>query len=236
MAYSTLHRAMCRWDGTRWRFADGPPSYFVFVDCMKPGDAAVENVFTYARLQTGAVNVGPALGDHPGILRIASANTVSTSGGRVALTDQTVLAGGKAGQRFRAVINTRLVTNVLTRIGFLDTLTDTDATDGAYLEINNGTAVLKTAQANTRTANASSFTVLTDHWYTVHVFWETNTSVRCIVIDNNTDTVAYDVSNTTNLPTGTQYFGAGIISTVTTNSLGVTTLLDVDWLGLGHLV
>ena len=116
------------------------------------------------------------------------------------------------------------------RIGYLDTTTNADATDGAYFEIIGSTCSAKTASNSTRTTNATTLTLSLDVAYTFDI--EVNaagTEVRYRVYAGTSETAVLDVTNTTNIPsTNVRTFGSGIVATeasVTASDIGVLYML-----------
>jgi hypothetical protein len=126
---------------------------------------------------------------------------------------------GAISHKFRAQFMWRTsFTDRIVRLGFLDTTTQADSTDGAYFEILGATCTAKTASLANRTSNATTLTLSLDTAYTFDV--ELNaagTSARFRVYSgNNYDTPLLDVTNTANLPSNiSSLFGAGIVATVT---------------------
>lgn len=122
-------------------------------------------------------------------------------------------------------------TNVTVRLGFHDTETVTDATDGAYFEIVGDTCSAKTANNSTRTTHATTATLSLDVAYTFDIDVNAaGTEARFRVYAGNSPTPILDVTNTTNIPTtSARTFGAGIVATEST-----TTESDIGILyGLG---
>lgn len=120
--------------------------------------------------------------------------------------------------------------NTMVRIGYHDTTTSADATDGAYFEINAGLCTAKTANNNTRTTNATDITLSINVDYTFDI--EVNaagTEVRFRIYSGTNETPIFDVTNTTNIPTtSARGFGSGIVateSTTTASDIGILYML-----------
>ncbi len=112
------------------------------------------------------------------------------------------------------------------RLGYLDTVTVADSSDGAYFEILDGVVSAKTANNSARTTVAMGVTLSLSTVYTfdIDVTLAPNTARFRIYEGNNPVPVA-DQSITTNLPTTqARAFGAGIVATevsTTASDIGV---------------
>jgi hypothetical protein len=125
-------------------------------------------------------------------------------------------------------------TNITTRIGFHDTSSNADATDGiGYLEIlPTGIASFKTANNSARTTNATTYTMAVSTWYAVLFDVISTAEVRCRVFDNN-GAVLLDVTNTTNIPTASgRECLAGVVNTNAGTTASVVGLV-IDYMGFG---
>lgn len=249
LRWSTVHQTLMKWTGTQWIFAGGTPSYFdggcthlhTGFTSTDPGgatwgaglviDANFRAIKTTATLNSCRIVQGaPAVG-HQGVLNIGGGTAGAANSGVGLITGQ-IGNSGDPGLRFRGVfqiVNPSATTTC--RVGFLNTITSADATNGAYLEVNNVTATFKTSQASTRTSNATTATLVANTWYTVHIWFVTSSSARCIILKDD-GTVVLDVTNSANVPSISQLFGAGCVAT---NSaiLASTDYMSVDWLGVG---
>lgn len=122
-------------------------------------------------------------------------------------------------------------TNRLVRLGYLDTTTHADATDGAYFEISGSTASAKTANNGTRTTHGTTATLSLDVPYIFDV--EVNaagTSARFRIYQAQTEAAIYDQTITTNIPTtSARTFGHGFIATessTTASDIGMLYMLS----------
>lgn len=225
--FSTIHLAEVEWDGTRWRLVlagwDGQEYDSSTPQPFPPTGVAAGTVVASA--QTPGLSIG-----HIGVWNLLQSTT--TNSGARSQTAALVGIIGDAGLMYRGVFIPVLLTATTTRMGFLDSNTVTDSTDGAYLEIIDTTGSFKTAAAGSRTTNATTFTVDVTTWYTVHIIYITSSSVRCIVVKDD-GTVVLDVTNSTDIAnTIGNAFCAGIISTNTGTIARVLTAIDYQ--GVRH--
>lgn len=142
--------------------------------------------------------------------------TTANGGYRYTTTSMVSDYFGTTSHKFRAQYMPKTgFTGRTVRVGYLDTITSADATDGAYFEIVDAICTAKTSSASTRTSNATTVSLSLDEAYTFDI--EVNadaTEVRFRVYVGDTYTAILDVTNTTNIPNSqARGFGAGIIAT-----------------------
>jgi hypothetical protein len=140
---------------------------------------------------------------HPGIFRITSA--AGANSGELLRTDPTsiLLSGGEI---FTLSFSPKLITALLARAGFHDTVSSADATDGVYIEVVNvggveGTLVGKTAAAGARSTTASSFVLTIDLWYTIKVALNSNATLATFYLYDDTGALLWSDTLNTNIPT-----------------------------------
>lgn len=228
LRWSTVHQAMMRWTGTQWRFADGAPAYMEGFDYIGFSSSNVALASGTAALTTTA-GVGTG---HPGVILISS--SASANSGDVMAGNGDAFSGANPGLRYRGVFMvpaSGFVAGATHRIGLHDATTSADAVDGCYLEVVNATASFKTAAASTRTTNATTATLIAGTWYTVHVWFLTTTTARCVVI-NDAGTVMLDVTNVANVPTNAQFFRPCHLSF--NSGTAALALCNVDYMGAGY--
>lgn len=144
------------------------------------------------------------------------------------------LAGGNTGLRFRCVFRlpaSAFVAGGIHHIGFHDaSSTSAAAVDGIYLEILNGTGTFKSASNSSITSNATTVTIAADTWYTLHIWFVTSTTARCVLVKDD-GTIALDVTNAANVPDVTRIFCTAyhVLNTGTT----ALVMALVDWIGMG---
>ena len=211
-----------------------PPSFqdsrWVFND-FHGSVTASHSPFTTSALSGGTFTTAPAVADanYTGVLLIRSSNT-SNSGVRSATTQPLISATGLT---FRSIIQFNLsLAARTTRIGFMDTITSADAVDGVYFEVTNLTAVAKSSSNSTRTTAGSTFVLVVGRFYVFDIIYTSDTAARFVIVDVTTGTVVYDVTVSTNVPSGiARAFFAQVISTHGASS--VNDLMLLDYIGFG---
>ena len=109
-------------------------------------------------------------------------------------------------------------TNVTVRLGYLDTVTSADSTDGAYFELVGNVVNCKTANNSVRTTVTMATVLSLDVNYAFDI--EVNaagTSAVFKLYNADTNTLLNTETIATNIPTtSARAFGAGIVATVST--------------------
>lgn len=191
-------------------------------------------VFVGTAISGGSANTGvsaPVLGYNPYGTFLRS-GTTANGGYRFQTTFITDYFGVKS-KKFRGQFTWRTAfTGRTVRIGFHDTATVADATDGAYFEILDNVCSAKTANNSVRTTNATTLTLTLNTPYTFEIDVNAaGTEVRFRVFEGTNETPVMDVSNTTNIPnTSARMFGAGICATeasTTASDIGILYSLGV---------
>ena len=178
---------------------------------------------------TNSAQLSPAK-NHPGVVRITS-STTANSGARIMTDVGTFLLGG--GEYFEAVVSIVTLTNLTLRIGFIDTTSVTDCTDGVYLEIlSTGVATFKTSNNSTQSSAGTTATLSTATWYRVEIEVNASNDARCRIFNSDTGAVVLaEQTLTTNIPTATnRATGAGVIGT--NSGTTATALFDLDMIGV----
>lgn len=201
------------------------------------GNAAAPGSFVGAAVSSGTNNTAiPTAGmagynDHGVFLR---SSTTANGGYRYQTTSLVGMYFGVIARKFRCQWLPKLFTGVTVRLGFHDTNTSADATDGAYFEIAGNTCSAKTANNSTRTNHATTITLALDTAYTfdIEVNAAANEARFRVWGGNDYATPLMDVTIATNIPsTSARSFGAGIVATESS-----TTATDIGILyslGLG---
>lgn len=233
--WSSVHSSMMRYTGTQWVFAN-PNCLPTSWDCHEQGITNNTMCGPFLALLSSGSNLAPATGqpaNHPGVISITCGVTANTVSGLRTLV--TATGGGVAGLRFRAVVAFfQPNSTCIVRVGMHDCTSSADAVDGAYVEFSSATGLIsfKTATASTRTTNATTLTNVSGTWYTIHIWFVTATTARCIMIKDD-GTVVLDVTNSANVPGSGNYFGANIIAHNTSTTGGY--IATVDWMGFGYV-
>jgi hypothetical protein len=187
-------------------------------------NAAAPDLFAGAAISSGTASTAIPTTVMDGIFDFGvflRSSTTANGGYRWQTTQQVGGRFGTRAKKFKAVLTPLGAhTNVTMRVGFHDSVTNADAVDGAYFEIVNGVISAKTASNSVRTTNATTFTMTLNSRYTFEIDVNAaGTSARFRVFENNNETPVLDVTNATNIPTGTaRTFGAGLVATESTTT------------------
>jgi len=230
---ATNSRTNITWD----RFLAERKAPFYYTDFLGPAGAGTVEAafpFDFVAISLGTIAKIAGESNHPGILRISS-STTANSGGYI-LTDATafLISGGEV---FEIIFQPRVSGNANTtiRMGFLDTTTSTDATDGVYFELpaNSLDIVGKTADNATRTTSSTIATLTLNTWYRCRIEINSNATQANFYVYDDSGTLLGSTNITTNIPTATgRNTGAGLVAT---NSGTTATLLSYfDFMAIGY--
>lgn len=202
----------------------------LFNDFLVASTAAIFDPFASTLIASGTINT-PSLNSsaaHPGVTRLRSSTT--TNSGVLIGTNpaQILLAGGEVCE-FVCRLETLALSTF--RMGFLDTTTSADATDGAYVEIDSsGVATGKSSSNSTRTSTGTTYTLSAATWYRVKVTVNT-TSLVTFAIYNDSSTLLWSDTVTTNIPTASgRDTGMGLVCT--NSGTTVVDLVNLDYMAL----
>lgn len=180
-------------------------------------------------ISTGTQSKVAGLANHPGILRFTSSTT--TNSGAYCRTDASafLIAGGEVSEH---VFRLPDLTTLTARLGFIDTATSSDCTDGVYIEIpSTGAAVGKTSSNSTRTTSSTIASLSANTWYRARIVVnKTATAVDFYIFDDNGNQLGTQ-QNTANIPTATgRETGHGYIATKSgTTAQGC---IDMDFMSI----
>lgn len=187
---------------------------------------SVISPFVGTAISTGTLAAANATAAHPGIARITS-STSANSGFRIVTDPSSLLMS--AGDVFEAAFTVITTSNTTVRIGFVDTTSVTDVSDGVYAEIIGTTLSFKSASGGTRTTAGSTYTITASTWYRMRAEMRATADVRVTLFDDAGTAVLAEQTITTNLPTsGSHYTGVGIVAT--NSGTSAVDLADVDYL------
>jgi hypothetical protein len=175
-------------------------------------------------------SAGLITGDHPGVFRFDS-STTPNSGYKVATYVDTFTIGG--GEEFNIIYNLTTLANSTYRFGFHDSTSSSDAVDGCYLEIDgSGVGTGKTANNSTRSSTATTYTHTAGTWYRLKIKVNSAATSVAFTVYDDTGTVLWTNTLTTNIPTGdsTRKCGAGFVATNSGSSS--VALLHVDYMSV----
>lgn len=179
-------------------------------------------------INSGTQSMQASTIDHPGIVRFRS-STTANSGARVMTATSAFVIGG--GEVTEFVFSIPDMTNTTIRMGFLDTTSSAEPTDGVYAQIVGNYITGKTAFNGTRSTTSSNYWIDTGTWYRVRI--EVNESINraTYYLYAENGTLLWSDYLTSNIPNSSgRETGHGIIAT---NS-GTTArdLIDLDYMGL----
>lgn len=177
---------------------------------------------------TGVVVTGMDSVKHPGVMRIVSA-AGANSGGMFRNNIGAICLNG--GGVFDCIFYVNSFANGTFRMGFHDSVTNADATNGCYIEFGaSGVPVGKTANAGTRTTSANITAGLSaSTWY--HARITVNAAVNSVTFEifDDAGTLLGTQTVTTNLPADTTQLHCCCIAT---ESVGATqNLIVLDLMG-----
>jgi fibronectin-binding autotransporter adhesin len=176
-----------------------------------------------------AINTA-GVANHPGMVRLQSGAPVN-SGWYFETNASSVLISG--GESFELTFRTPAAfTSITSRLGFLDTITSTDATDGVYCEIS-GSGVIsgKTASNSTRSTTGTTLTLSTSTFYRAKIQVNSAASSITYTVYNDSGTSLWTDTLSANIPTAAgRETGTGVVST---NAGGTgAPLIDLDYMAL----
>jgi hypothetical protein len=192
----------------------------------------VSGTLTNGAIASGTNSTAPASGvttaNHPGVVLLRSSTTANSGYQYNSKLDAFLLG---AGLNLEAVFWTPAsFTNTTVRIGFLDTNSSTDATDGVYLELpGSGAAVCKAASNGTRTTSPTVATLSASTWYHLVIQIVGPASATCTLYSDAGASLGSQTV-TTNIPTATgRETGFGAVAT--NSGTTATDLVALDYLG-----
>jgi len=213
---------------------------FFFTDML--GQGTVDSFPFGASSVSSGTLAGPAIAvtaAHPGVVRLQS-STTTNSGYRVQTgSNQGILiAGGEVYECVFTILYQNITDITTARIGFHDSSTSADATDGAYIEmIDNGANLPifrgKTASNSTRTTTGTSYTGALATWYRVYIAVNSDATSVAFYIYDDAGTQLWTDANTTNIPTAS---GRDCWAGMSVTNVGTTArdLMHLDYMSFGY--
>lgn len=193
-------------------------SYFIFNEFLT---SIISGDFQAGVISSGSLRSSASIVNHPGVIYVR--NTGVAGGGAWISTTNTPVATSvgmlpSAGYKFEVILHPVYSSPTgsfvaTARIGFLDTpASATDATNGIYIEMNGTASGMsfygKTASASVRSQTASSYSLAygsaaslnSTNWHRL-VITVTSASLITFEIYNNSNTLVWTDTLTTNIPT-----------------------------------
>jgi len=176
---------------------------------------------------------GPVAGEanHPGIVFLKSA-AGANSGMNIPLDPLAFLLAG--GCRADFIVRPQVLAGAVIRCGFGDVKTIADHVDGIYFEMNTvvavpGTLVGKSASNSVRTTTATSFVLVTNTWYRLHLELNAAANLATFKLYSEAGAVLWTDTVNANLPTGAgRQTGHGLTAFNTAG--GTVVICDLDYM------
>ncbi len=209
------------------------PAHFPVLETDFVNAGASQNMpFAGGALATGTAAVASGLANHPGLLSLRSHATNANSGYYwITGTAFTLISGT---EYFEAAFRVDRLTDVTAYIGYIDTTTAAESTDGVYITIpSTGALVGTTSAASSRTNTTTSYTVSTATWYRVRAEVNADATLVTYYLYSEAGALLWAASVASNIPkTAGQETGAGAL--VFHAAAGpANDLLTLDYLGFG---
>jgi len=184
-----------------------------------------------AAINGGAMGTAISEVKHPGVFQIASSASANSGARAITHSNSIRLSGGeKTTIIFKTPANLTGVTAVM---GFCDTLDAIAWADCACIKINGTTLTGETESNNAGSTTGTSYTVAVDTWYRVVI--EVNadaTSVSFKLYADDSDTLLWSNTLTTNIPTAAGRELHYVITAIMASPTGTTVLLLIDYLNI----
>jgi hypothetical protein len=175
---------------------------------------------------TGTPTTGTSL--HPGIFRISSAAAASTGYRIYNYTGAFVIAGNETSICwFRPIVLASIV-----HVGFFDTATGADPTDGVWLWQDPATGIMygRTMNNTVGSQTGSGFQLVVNTWYAVKLALNADASRVDFEIYDEAGALLWSDFLTTNIPTAAaRVLGHGFIAV---SSAGAAAITDIDYLAV----
>jgi len=173
---------------------------------------------------------GPAYADlngepnHPGLIRVTS-GTGAGSGKVFHLQLNALLLAGT--ERAEYVVRPQTLTNTLLRCGLHDSYTNSDPTDGVYLQSSDGLIEGKTSNNSTRSTTGTSYQMVTDTWYRLVVEVNSDATRVDFYVYSEAGVELWHDYLTANIPTSAGRESGNALS-VSNYGTDAVALLDID--------
>ena len=191
--------------------------------------ATTSSPFMFTGISGGSLAAGTIIdADHPGVYQFTS--TGGNVGGSVGLgAAGQILIAGQEQAEFVFYMDT--VSNIYTRMGFLDAISVSAPTDGVWIDINAATVAGKTANNTTTSTTSSTYTASATTWYRATIVINSAASSVTFTLYDAAGSSLWTDTLTTNIPTGAgRFVGFEFQSWKTTAGAG--TLAELDYIKL----
>jgi hypothetical protein len=186
-------------------------------------------IWDLSLLSSGTQAKQASTATHPGILRITSSTTTNSGAFIRSDVSSHLLAGGEVAEFVFRIVD---LTTTTVRMGFIDTATSSDCTDGAYVEVpSTGAAVGKTSSNSTRTTSSTIATLSANTWYRARIVVNRAASAVDFYIFDDAGNQLGTQQNSANIPTAAgRETGHGIIGTKSGTT--AQAIFDIDYMSM----
>jgi hypothetical protein len=201
-----------------------------FTDCFS-ANASCFNPFLGAVLSNGNINTSAlSVQNRPGMVR-ARSGTNANSGYFITTAANALLLKGNETFLCGVIFNS-VVSTTVHRLGFIDTVSINDCTDGVYFEISNSLINTRTANNSVITSGSSNLAISALTYYWLSISLNSNATVATFKVFSEAGSLLFNSTTNTNIPTTSgRETGVGIIAH---NTLAVASdLYTLDFLGFG---
>ena len=180
-------------------------------------------------ISSGTLGTPAGTAEHPGVIRLQSSATPN-SGYTIASHANSIMIAGD--EKYNAVFSLVTLSGSTYRLGFLDTASSSDATDGVYLEIDSsGVATGKTSTNGSRTPTDTTATLSASTWYRLSIELNSSATLATYTIKTDNGSTVWTNTVSATIPTSTgRECGAGVVATNSGSS--PTTLIDMDYMSI----
>lgn len=191
----------------------------------------VQKDFTGGAISSGTIASGVAasiVANHPGVMQLSS-STTPNSGYQFIVRGASILLAGSEQMDVVLYTPAAIDANTTIRLGFGDTVTSADNTDGVYFIIANTTARGWTASNSSRNSTATTYTVSAGTWYHFRVSLNSDATTATFKIFNDSGTELFSDTVSATIPTASgRELGGGIVATNSGSS--AVALVNIDYI------
>lgn len=188
-----------------------------------------------AAVSSGTLGAIDPTADNHSVWAIGSTTAANTGYSFLSRATHLYLAGG---ERTSTVIRFVATNTVIARGGFLDVVTATEPTDGAYWEVANGYMFGRTSSNSVRSTTTTSNLLDPTLYYRINTIVNTNASLATFELRSAAGSVVWTESLSANLPiTAARAFGVGlVVLSTSTNTLSMANLDGIGFRNKRRLV
>jgi hypothetical protein len=215
--------------GVKWEYVHRTTPPVWCTDFMH--NNPVQKDFTGGAISSGTIASGVAasiVANHPGVMQLSSSATPN-SGYQFIVRGASILLAGSEQMDVVLYTPAAIDANTTIRLGFGDTVTSADNTDGVYFIIANTTARGWTASNSSRNSTATTYTVSAGTWYHFRVSLNSGATTATFKIFNDSGTELFSDTLSATIPTASgRELGGGIVATNSGSS--AVALVNIDYI------